>query len=167
MIGRLAAGAGSVSSRRGPRIAAATVVVAVVLSAPASAHSELRTSRPVDGQTVSSPFAQVDLVFWVSVSGSAVTVRDPRGSLVPGHTSQVDDVTVRFAMAPTTVSGRYLVDYRLTSPDGDQVSGSIAFTYAPTSPGLGAVPAALLVSGLAVLAWASRRVVRRRPGTPR
>lgn len=162
MTRRVVVAAGSTSSLRRAAIGALTVVVAVALSAPAAAHSDLRTSRPVDGQTVSSPLTQVDLVFWASVSGSAVTVKDPEGSLVPGQASQVDDVTVRFAMAPTTVSGPYTVEYRLTSGDGDPVSGSIAFTYAPSPPGPGAARMATAVIGLAIAIWLSGRVVRRR-----
>ena len=158
---RLAQGAGTIWSRRGAAIGAVAAVVAVALSAPAIAHSELRTSRPVDGQTVSSPITEVDLVFWTSVSGNEVMVRDPNGSLVPGRTSQADDVTVRFAMAPTTASGPYTVEYHLTSRDGDPVSGSIAFTYAPSSAGPGAVRVVTLVIGLATVMWVSGRVVRR------
>lgn len=144
----------------------------VALSNPVFAHTDLKESEPLKGQTVRKAVDRVDLVFWSPFSDPAIDVVGPDGEAIVGQTSQVDNVTARFAMDhPVTQEGEYLVRYQVRSSDADLSNGEFAFVYAPDSAsGSGRASAGLIavVAGAAVVVgwWLVARIRAQRPSPP-
>ena len=131
-------------------LALTAVVLGVVgLSTPLRAHANLRTSSPVDGQTVRSAISVVDLVFWSPISDPEIDLVDPQGVEVVGRTTRVDSRTARFEMDPVSVKGTYEVSYAVVSADGDPIAGGLVFTYtSDPSVGLDSRTTTLIVIAL-------------------
>ncbi len=137
----------------------------LALAGPVLAHSDLKESRPLGGQTVRDSIDHVDLVFWSAFSDPAVDVVGPDGMLIAGRASEVDDHTVRFTMEPLVHEGEYLVRWEILADDGDLSDGAFAFTFTPTGkartfPGLLAAAAA---AAIALLWWIGARYRRSPP----
>jgi hypothetical protein len=111
--------------------------------------------------------------------GAVVVVTAPDGSHVQSGSPTILDNVVTQALSPITLSGRYVVAYRVTSTDGHPVTQQLSFDYrergsaAPTneaaSTGSGGSPGWLLPAGLAVvLAIAAAMLLgrHRRRGSP-
>ena len=119
------------SRRRGHAITAGAAILWLVsVSIPVSAHANLRTSSPVDGQTIRKPITQIDLVFWAPISDPVIEVNDPGGFQVVGQTTQQGNTSARFEMPSLTTEGEYKVSYEVISLDDDLVVGSTVFFYA-------------------------------------
>jgi methionine-rich copper-binding protein CopC len=117
------------------RLARTVAVIAVAavavlgVATPASAHSQLETTAPAAGTTVTTSLAQVTLTFNEVVRGkfSTVVVSDASGrSWSDGAVSVVDD-DVHQAVYPLK-SGAYTVAWRVVSADGHPVSGEYHFS---------------------------------------
>jgi len=135
------------------------------VAGPLLAHSELRESYPVDGQTMRTAIDRVELVFWSAFTDPQIDVTGPQGAPIPGRTSQADEVTARFDMEPLGEEGVYLVSYQIRSVDRYLSVGEIEFAYNP-DPGrpLGLAPILGVLIGAAALV-AVRRVARGRNKT--
>jgi len=143
----------------------------MTFASPGFAHSDLKESKPVGGQTVRNAIDRVDLVFWSPLSDPAIDVIGPDGGPVVGQTSQVDNVTARFAMDhPVTEEGEYLVRYQVRSSDADLSKGEFTFVYAPDpASGSGRTAAALIavvVVAVVVGWWLVARIRTRRSSPP-
>ena len=151
------------------------VAMAVSGTPPAWAHAVRVAADPAPDATVSTGPARVTATFneQLQTTFSAMTVVGPDGNLWSDGASQVQGAAVSVGVRPLGPTGRYTVNYRVTSADGHVVSGSWSFTLTVAgngSPGPSAsagvadsglpvwpflAGAALLVAGGA--AWALRR----------
>lgn len=135
----------------------------VTVAGPALAHSDLVSSDPEDGSTVTSPPRTIVLVFNETVqdTGSAVVVTGPEDQRIDDPASlQVDGARVVVVVDGQAPSGAYTVAYRVVSADGHVITGSVQYrldrpasspsptagspTAEPTVPG-GTSPAAEVV----------------------
>ncbi|MGY1741105.1 MULTISPECIES: copper resistance CopC family protein [unclassified Blastococcus] len=109
---------------------AATGLLLLTGTAPASAHDALVAATPADGGAVPTAPAAVTLQFSgvVQELGAEVVVTGPDGAAVGRGEPQVVDATLTQPLAPGLPAGTYSVAWRVTSADGHPVSGSTAFT---------------------------------------
>lgn len=123
-------------------VAAATLGAVLAGAAPASAHNVLRSTRPADGATVDTTPTTVTLTFSARVTQLVrVAVTGPDGKAVTTGPPRPAGTTVTQSLTPGP-AGRYTVAYRVISPDGHPVTGTVTFTAttaaaAPTSPAPG------------------------------
>ena len=106
------------------------VLAALPLAAvPASAHNELRSSSPRDGDALTSAPANVELVFAEKPDARflkvAVTAADGRNIALGQPT--VDGFRVVQPLNPVD-SGRYTLAYRVVSADGHPIQGTLKYT---------------------------------------
>jgi hypothetical protein len=124
--------------RSAPALARLTAVVllalGLVLAVPgtASAHTELRSSDPADGGTVTTPLPAVTLTFSARVLGGEVTVTGPDGTPV-GTGEVVHDGAVLTAPVTLTAAGRHTVTWSAVAADGHVLDGAFAFEHAPAA----------------------------------
>jgi methionine-rich copper-binding protein CopC len=118
------------------------VLAALPLAAvPASAHNELRSSSPRDGDALTKAPANVELVFAEKPDARflkvAVTAADGRNIALGQPT--VDGFRVVQPLNPVD-SGRYTLAYRVVSSDGHPIQGTLKYTV--TLPAREASPSA-------------------------
>jgi methionine-rich copper-binding protein CopC len=152
-----------VTSGRLPLLLGVVFLGLVAFASPVFAHSDLKESSPVDGQTMRHSIDGVDLVFWSPLSDPAIEVVGPDGAPIEGHTTQVDEISVRFGMEPLTDEGEYIVHYEVRGGDGDLTNGSLAFVFVPESAGRnGAILGwVVVVIAVALIGWGVGRVASR------
>lgn len=150
---------------------------------PALAHAELLRATPSDGDTLSEQPGEVRLFFDEPVRAEfdPIKVTDEEGNRVDGEDARTlsADPDVVVASLDVLPEGSYAVEWRITSADGDPISGEYAFAVDASaavaqdegpaeareeeSEGgrlpLGLVLVALLVGGIAVAGFV---VLRRR-----
>jgi methionine-rich copper-binding protein CopC len=113
----------------------------VLLASPASAHSDLISSNPRDGATLSVPPTTVLFSFNENVRNPAyVVVNAPDGTRMDTGPARVLDNTVTEDVKPLTEAGRYTFAYRVVSADGHVVSRELSFTL---TTGTSVAPSAL------------------------
>lgn len=116
---------------------------AVVIAAPAHAHTDLMGTTPADGDVLDGPPGAVTLTFNEELLEAAVrvSITDESGAVVAKDIAESagSDVTVPWPadLAP----GTYVVSYRVVSGDGHPVSGDITFTYGPPAAAVASPPA--------------------------
>ncbi|MDT0157922.1 copper resistance protein CopC [Microbacterium sp. ARD32] len=123
-------------------LAGAAVAVAAMLAvaAPASAHDQLVSSTPADGEQLTSAPEQVVLTFSNDLlalsdnSGTAVTVVDDAGTdwVAGDPVVQADTVTV--PLKSGMPGGAYDVTWKVVSSDGHPTSGDYSFSIAASDP---------------------------------
>lgn len=136
------------------RIALSHAVVALALlffvTPPASAHTELISTDPKSGATLSSPPAEVTLTFTDQMSGEFNTLSLFIADLEPITLEARTDGNHVRARVPTDVLSevgtqgvlQWKLVYRVVSADGHPVAGEVAFTSPlPAEPELGESPA--------------------------
>jgi copper resistance protein C len=100
-------------------------------AAPALAHAELLRATPADGETLSEQPGQVRLVFDEPVRAEfdPVKVTDEEGDRVDGEDARAlsGDPDVVVASLDVLPEGSYTVEWRITSADGDPISGGYGF----------------------------------------
>jgi methionine-rich copper-binding protein CopC len=114
-------------------VAAIAIAAAVTLpAAPAAAHTELKSTDPAKGSTVTTALATVTLTFEEPVRQrtTEVTVTGPDGISYSDGAARVVDATVQQTVKPLP-AGAITVAWKTTAPDGDPISGTFGFTYAP------------------------------------
>lgn len=117
-----------------------TLAATILLAPPASAHSELESSNPAQGQVVAELPGQVELTFNQQIAPEfAAVALGPR----KGSASSALEVTVQGATVKATVTeetratpeaGRWQLSYRVTSADGHPIEGSVEFVVRPPKP---------------------------------
>ncbi|WAL67366.1 copper resistance protein CopC [Amycolatopsis cynarae] len=133
-------------------------VAALVAAAPAAmAHTELESSDPADGASLSAAPQQVRLKFGeaVTLPADPVRVTGPGGARWTVGKATVDGSTVTAPVRADGPAGAYVLDYTVVSDDGDQVKGSVRFTLttaAGTSSGAPSSSSAAAVTSTAVSA---------------
>ncbi len=123
--------------------AAAVALLACLLTllaaVPASAHSVLLQTSPVESSKIASAPATVVLTFNEMPRGeySDIHIVGPDGARRDsGHVKVLND-TVSEALGGTRPAGLYTVDWRVISADGHPVSGQFTFTATSPAPALG------------------------------
>jgi methionine-rich copper-binding protein CopC len=106
----------------------------------ASAHTELTSSTPAQGQVLRAPLTAVTLTFGEAVGKPAfVTVTGPQGRVDDGA-AQVDGAVVTEPVRAGAPDGRYTVAFRVVSDDGHPVEASYTFQLLAGSGIAGAAP---------------------------
>ena len=123
---------------RRPATRLATVVAISLLgllgfAGPASAHTELTGSTPVDGATLLTAPASVTLTFNEQVQNFAATVvvTGPDGQTYTAGDPTLDGTSITAPLTPLGSAGIYTVAYRIVSADDHPVAGQTTFAYAP------------------------------------
>ncbi len=106
---------------------------AVGTATAAHAHTQLASSDPVDGGTVTGPLSAVQLTFTGQIISGEVTVTGPAGTGAGTGPADVAGAVVTQAVE-LTEAGEYTVDYTVTAGDGHPLSGTLTFSYAPPTP---------------------------------
>lgn len=169
------------AGRRTTTLLGLCLLGSLLACAPALAHAELDRSSPADGETLSGQPGEVRLFFDEPVRAEfdPIKVTDDEGNRVDGEDARTlpDDPDVVEAGLDVLPEGSYTVEWRVTSADGDPVSGEFGFAVDASAavaggggegpaggeeaegPGFGALLGVLLLGGLAVAGFA---VLRRR-----
>jgi methionine-rich copper-binding protein CopC len=112
----------------------------VAAAAPASAHTRLLSSTPVNGAVVPTAPDQITLLFAQHLLGlGAVAVEGPDGCDVTSGAAVLDGATVTQRLTGYRPAGRYTLSYRIVSADGHPVSSQVTFT---ATGGVGSASAA-------------------------
>ena len=113
-------------------------IIAITGAAPASAHTVLTATDPAADATLSAGPTRVSATFNedLQTTFAAMTVVGPDGNLWSSGESEVRGPVASVGVRPLGPSGRYTVNYRVTSDDGHVVSGSWAFTVTVPSTGV-------------------------------
>lgn len=134
-----------------PIVAVLAVVAALLLpSAPAAAHTSLRSSDPAENAQVTA-LPKVTLEFSESVRFPAVVLTGPDGERYENGKPRVDGRKIVQDVGPPSAlpAGAYTIAYRVVSRDGHPVEGEIPFTYEPAQPGAPSQPAQPVVQAAA------------------
>jgi methionine-rich copper-binding protein CopC len=115
-------------ARRGSLILV-VLLLATLGFAPANAHTNLVSTSPSDGQTLSKAPASVSLRFAADLldAGARIVAKDDAGAPVTLGQATVDGNTLSADWPSTADSGRYTVSYRTVASDGHPLEGSFAF----------------------------------------
>ena len=113
-------------------------IIAITGAAPASAHTVLTATDPAADATLSAGPTRVSATFNedLQTTFAALTVVGPDGNLWSTGDTDVRGPVASVGVRPLGPSGRYTVNYRVTSDDGHVVSGSWAFTVTVPSTGV-------------------------------
>lgn len=120
----------------------ATCGLAVMTTAPASAHDSIVSSDPADGTELTASPAQITLTFSdeIQAVGGQVLLVDSAGSQVAAGPPSVDGTTAALAV-PTLANGAYSVTWRVVSSDGHPIDGTFGFSVAdPSAVGVEPAP---------------------------
>jgi methionine-rich copper-binding protein CopC len=104
----------------------------VVPTAAVVAHSDLKSSAPVEGATVPAPFSgPVVLTFTEPLAdGSKADLVGPGGSTVATATVDGPAATMTFRPASALEPGTYQAEWTSIADDGDLLRGIVRFTVA-------------------------------------
>ena len=127
------------------RRGAAGVIVAAIavfaIAAPASAHDQLVSSTPSDGEqlaaaptSVTMTFSGELLVLDDSAAGAVVLVVDESGADWSAGSVTVSGSTVTAELRPDMPVAGYQVRWQVVSEDGHPISGVIPFTIGDATP---------------------------------
>ena len=102
---------------------------------PAAAHTEVLSTVPASGATVSAPVEVVRLAFSrpVSPRQAQVLVAAPDGADLADGPAQVSDGSVTQRLARSATAGSYLVSYRVVADDGHPITGQLSFSVIPAA----------------------------------
>ncbi|MGW5746980.1 copper resistance CopC family protein [Amycolatopsis sp. NPDC003861] len=112
-------------------IAAPLAVAALLaLAVPASAHTGLASSSPAEGASLTAAPTEIKLTFDepVGAEAGAVSVTGDDGRVWTVGKPTVKDKDVTVPVQPSGPAGRYTITYKVSSDDGDAVTGKVAFT---------------------------------------
>ena len=163
--------------RRAAGVILAALLLALVGSGIAQAHSTAVASDPADGSTIDAGPARASVTFNEALQDSfaSLTVVGPDGNLWSEGDARVDGGTVDVALRELGPAGLYTIAYRVVSADGHTVSGTRSFTLGTAgsgTPGPSAatessesngVPPWVFVAGAAVLFAGGLAFALRRP----
>ncbi len=126
-------------------LAALPLVILVTVLAPsnASAHADVESTSPRNGAQLASAPAAITFAFHESVrlAGHATRVTDGEGRRVQAKVV-ASGTTITITPRSALPAGRYAATWNVISQDGDEVTGSIAFTVDQPNPLGPSVPVA-------------------------
>jgi methionine-rich copper-binding protein CopC len=150
------------------------LILLTLVPSSAVAHSNSVETSPAQGATLDALPAEATLTFDEAPTTADVVLASPDGT-VHKLTSRVVGPTIRVRLPSTGPGGGYELSYRVVSPDGHPVSGSVRFTVrtgaaaepAPPRPSaepdrglLVPVVMGLAVLGIAATVFAARSIRR-------
>jgi methionine-rich copper-binding protein CopC len=108
----------------------AALLLSLISSDPAAAHTELRNADPADSAVLHSPPTRLALTFTAPMQVTALRLLDETGKEHPliregARTAPVSEL--RAAIVQPLPLGAYRVEYRGLSPDGHVGSGALHF----------------------------------------
>lgn len=105
----------------------------------ASAHMELETSRPTNGQVLTTPPATITLTFGERGSpvGDGIRLLDGSGATVAATVTPASGTTFTITPSAALGAGEYAVSYRVRSDDGHTEEGSLTFRVRAATTGAG------------------------------
>lgn len=110
----------------------ALLVAAVVIATPAFGHSELYSSEPRNGATLTSAPREIRLAFNERVQVTAVRLHAEPGAEIPlPARRQIVEARDEVVPLPVLRPGTYRIDWRAISADGHPVGGLIRFRIIP------------------------------------
>jgi methionine-rich copper-binding protein CopC len=122
-------------------LALAAMITLLSTTAPAWAHTTVKSSVPAANATVPAPPATVVLTFTERLSIlPTVAVKDASGAVVNNGAATLSGSVVTQPVKATG-TGRYTVEWRATAQDGDKSSGSFSFTLSGGAPPASVDPA--------------------------
>jgi methionine-rich copper-binding protein CopC len=122
-------------SRPRARAAGAALLLLLALPGGVSAHAELVTSTPADGETLTTVPAEAVLTFSEGVGAkSTVVVLDGTGATVATGEPGPDGSTVIRVPLPGLSPGPYEVRWTTVADDGHIERGTFSFTIAASTP---------------------------------
>lgn len=98
----------------------------LVSPAPAYAHADFIRSAPVNGSTVAKAPSSIRLTFNEPVTIDSAKILDASGSTVPSS-SAMNGAVLTLTPASPLRAGITTAEFSVTSDDGHQVDGAIAF----------------------------------------
>lgn len=116
------------------RVLLATVALAAFTAAPAAAHTELVSTNPADGSTVTADNAPAAITLTFNeaplAEGTAIVITDSTGKELPAGQVTINGEQVSTPWpADLGPSGKATVAWRAASDDGHVVSGTFSFAY--------------------------------------
>lgn len=105
-----------------------------MVAEPASAHSELISSTPAAGDTLTKAASEVELVFNepVQEQGSTISVSVRDVVVSDSSTFTVDDTAASVQLTDGAQAGVYTVTFRIVSEDGHIVRDDYKYVVEPT-----------------------------------
>lgn len=102
----------------------------LVASPPASAHDQLLSTDPADGDTLDSMPAQIALTFSGEplTTGAEVVLTGDDGKAVPLEGITVDGAVLTAPLPPSLPGGEYRTAWHIVSGDGHPLEGAFSFT---------------------------------------
>ncbi len=118
--------------RRIATVALLSGMALVVTATPAFAHARLIASDPAENAAVAAPPQQISLTFNEPVTPveNGITVTGPEGAAWTVGVPSVAGAVITIPVQPAGPAGPYTLSYRVTSSDGDPVTGDVPFTLA-------------------------------------
>lgn len=118
-------------------------LIMLVSPAPAYAHADFTRSAPANGSTVAKAPSSVRLTFNEPVTIDSAKILDASGSTVPSS-SAMNGAVLTLTPASPLRAGITTAEFSVTSDDGHQVDGAIAFIIG--KPGARGVPQSVVTS---------------------
>ncbi|WP_062303920.1 copper resistance CopC family protein [Demequina subtropica] len=112
---------------------AVSLLAAVVVAAPASAHTALVSSSPAEGETVTE-LSEVSLEFTEQLLdiGNELAIVAPDGTRTALEIdAPVTEVVTAAVPDDALAAGENILAFRVVSADGHPIEGEVTFTYAP------------------------------------
>ena len=130
-------------------------VAALTGASSAAAHTVLVSSDPAADATLNAGPSRVSARFNEDLQPTfaAMTVVGPDGNLWSSGDTEVKGAVASVAVRPLGPSGKYTVNYRVTSDDGHVVSGAWSFMVSVPSTGAPGPVAAGSASGSRIALW--------------
>ena len=117
---------------RALRLVIATTLVSLVSISQANAHTELVSSNPASGQTITAGQV-IELTFSEAplLAGSSISVVDQEGNTLDTSLPTLDGNVLSVDWPQDAPAGQMTVNWRAVADDGHVVSDSFTFTYEP------------------------------------
>ncbi len=121
--------------RRASVSAVLAVLAVLLLAAPGSAHAELVSTSPANGQRLAAAPSSITLTFseTVNLLDDGISLLDPNGATVRTPDPTVDGHNVTWRMPAHLGNGAYVVTWRVVSADGHPVDGAFSFGIGATA----------------------------------
>jgi len=107
---------------------AAPALTVFVAAQPAAAHSELRSSVPAVGAVLDCAPAQIELQFNEGVLLTALRLHRVDGAEIDLPRREIREAALQTIELPPLEPGAFLADWRIISPDGHDLGGTIPFS---------------------------------------
>lgn len=118
-------------------------VAMLAVAVPAFAHAELLSSNPAKNASLATAPKEITLTFSEPVSPQSITVTGPEGAQWTVGQMTVTGAVVIAPLKANGPAGQYALTYKVKSDDGDDQTGTVAFTMtAASTPTAPATPSA-------------------------